>query len=180
MILHDKVFYFVDTSCKEDISKMDKDINGARREFRKHNVLSLRNAIEYCQEVFEDNKDKLKQTEVSGLTKVFTQLAELKESLLHNLVLVAGNQSVTYICTSTHKAIFSCRNPLRPVEEIMLSQKSTFIEFTDGGPGVGVPNRDVRYRFIEHARIINADYLIRVHLSNYDSSQMKLNVFKIM
>ena len=80
---------------------MDKDINCAKREFRKHDVLSLRNAIEYCQKVFEDNKNKPKQTEVSGLTKVFTQLVELKESLLRHLVLVAGSQSVTDICTST-------------------------------------------------------------------------------
>ena len=74
------------------------------------NVLSLRNAIEYCLEIFEDNKNKLKQTEVSCLTKFFTQLADLEEPLLHKLVSVAGTQSMTDICTSADKVIFSYKN----------------------------------------------------------------------
>ncbi len=49
--------------------------------------------------------------------------------------------------------------------------KSRFIELTDGGPGVGVNNIDVRVRTAEIVRIHNFDYYIRHHLANSDSSQ---------
>ena len=48
--------------------------------------------------------------------------------------------------------------------------KSRFLEWTDAGPGVGITNHDVKYRIAQRIRIMNADYLIRLHLSNGDSS----------
>ena len=49
--------------------------------------------------------------------------------------------------------------------------KCRALEWTDAGPGVGVTNHDVKCRMAQLFRIINADYLIRLHLSNGDSSQ---------
>ena len=48
--------------------------------------------------------------------------------------------------------------------------KSRYLEWSDAGPGVGITNNDVRYRTAQKVRIINADYLIRLHLANSDSS----------
>ena len=49
--------------------------------------------------------------------------------------------------------------------------KTRIVEFTDGGPGVGVSNRDTHFRHAERFMICNADYFIRHHLANDDSSQ---------
>ena len=48
--------------------------------------------------------------------------------------------------------------------------KSRYLEWSDAGPGVGITNNDVRYCTAQKVRIINADYLIRLHLANGDSS----------
>ena len=48
--------------------------------------------------------------------------------------------------------------------------KSRLLEFTDGGPGVGVSCKEVVHRVAENVRITNSGYFIRRHLSNNDSS----------
>ena len=48
--------------------------------------------------------------------------------------------------------------------------KSRILEFTDGGPGVAVSNKDVTFRTAERIRITDADWLTRCHLANNDSS----------
>ena len=48
--------------------------------------------------------------------------------------------------------------------------KSRYLEWTDAGPGVGITNHDVRYRIAQKIRIVNADYFVRLHLSNGDSA----------
>ena len=47
--------------------------------------------------------------------------------------------------------------------------KGRLLEFTDGGPGVGVSCKEVVNRVTENVRITNSDYFIRYHLSNNDS-----------
>ena len=49
--------------------------------------------------------------------------------------------------------------------------KCRVLEWTNARPGVGVTNHNVKYRMSQLFRIINADYLIRLNLSNGDSGQ---------
>ena len=48
--------------------------------------------------------------------------------------------------------------------------KCIFLEWTDAGPGDGITNHAVKYRIAQMARIFNADYFVKHHLSNGDSS----------
>ena len=57
------------------------------------------------------------------------------------------------------------------VKHITPISKFRFVELTDGGPGVGISNKDVQMRIAQRARILDADYLVRHHLANNDSSQ---------
>ena len=49
--------------------------------------------------------------------------------------------------------------------------KSGVIEFTNGGPGVGVTNKETNFRNAERIRTCNIDLFICHHLANDDSSQ---------
>ena len=49
--------------------------------------------------------------------------------------------------------------------------KSRIHEFTDGGPGVAVSNRDVQFRAAEIIQLLDLDYYLRFHLASDDSSQ---------
>ena len=55
-------------------------------------------------------------------------------------------------------------------KSITLTLKSLVHEFTDGGPGVGVKNHDVKLRLTEIVLMNDLDYLIRHHLANKYSS----------
>ena len=107
---------------------------------------------------------------------------------------VISSDDKAYVCPQTSTGVQSARNlkvfqPTEPIwrctdqlcAQIKLILKMIknhlpvfrprVIELTDGGPGVSVGNHDVQFRLAERARIINADYLIRLHLASGDSSQ---------
>ena len=49
--------------------------------------------------------------------------------------------------------------------------KPRWAEFTEAGPGVGVSNFEVSFRYAELARIYSSDNRIRVHRAAGDSGQ---------
>ncbi len=48
--------------------------------------------------------------------------------------------------------------------------KARVVDLTDAGPGVGITNKEVKFRTVEEIRVINHDYYIRHHLAPGDSS----------
>ena len=59
---------------------------------------------------------------------------------------------------------------LHKLEELDLPPVcSDILERTDAGPGVGIPNVEVRYRFVELCRIHKSSRRNRIHLAREDS-----------
>ena len=81
------------------------------------------------------------------------------------------NLKADKIWESEVKIVDICLSILKEIPRFRVPQpKSGYLEWTDAGPGVGITNNDVHYRTAQKIRIINADYLIRLHLANGDSS----------
>ena len=59
------------------------------------------------------------------------------------------------------------------IDKHMPLMKSRVIEFTDGGLGVGVTNKETNFRNAQRIRICNVDVFIRHHLANNDSSKTR-------
>ena len=95
--------------------------------------------------------------------------------IIHGLIICLRNQLKA---NEQHHVIWASILNILEHSEALLDElrqhgptlKSRFLEWTDAGPGVGITNHDVKYRIAQRIRIMNADYLIRLHLSNGDSS----------
>ena len=63
---------------------------------------------------------------------------------------------------------------LNKLEELVfLSGCSIMLERTDAGPGVGISNAEVKYRFVELCHIHKSARRNRIHLAREDSSHKK-------
>ena len=95
--------------------------------------------------------------------------------IIHGLIICLRNQLKAnerhhVIWASILNILEHCEALLDELRQHGPTLKSRFLEWTDAGPGVGITNHDVKYRIAKRIRIMNADYLIRLHLSNGDSS----------
>ena len=64
------------------------------------------------------------------------------------------------ILKSTEETVKKCVDLLQKVSQVLPMMKIKIVEFTDGGSGVGVSNRDAE-RFMK----CNTDYFIQHHLT---------------
>ena len=92
---------------------------------------------------------------------------------LHHLLHVLDSITTTakeIIWKSTEEIVKNCVDVLRKNSKFLPVMKTRIVEFTDGGSGVGVSNRDTHFRHAERFMICDADYLIGNHQANDDSS----------
>ena len=123
---------------------------------------------------------KLFTTHQETLNQVETERFEILKPKLENLhsavinvknSLSAANFQVAELWRSEIAIVDLCLLILKEMSRFRLpALKSRYLEWIDASPGVSITNNDVRYHTAQKDRIINAGYLIRLHLANGDSS----------
>ena len=122
-------------------------------------------------DIFSLGKSKLAKKEVF----IFENNMKGTLEIIHGLIICLRNQLKAnerhhVIWASILNILEHCEALLDELRQHGPTLKSRFLEWTDAGPGVGITSHDVEYRIAQRIRIMNADYLIRLHLSNGDSS----------
>eukprot|EP00794_Sanderia_malayensis_P016502 gene16502-18142_t len=105
--------------------------------------------------------------------------SDIDLDILQNLIssveeltkLLQGTSANSEIWIVIKGVLQSCSQFINNIAAFLPKLKSRILEFTDGGPGVGVSNHDVKLRCAEIILLTNADYYIRHHLASGDSSQ---------
>lgn len=65
-----------------------------------------------------------------------------------------------------------CQHVMQTIDLLCLPEvKPIICEYTDAGPGVGISNTAVRFRFAEMCRIQNSVRRARIHRASGDSAQ---------
>ena len=141
------------------------------KEYELHRLNSLKRIINELNDYFEVKRENLPDAEVEQLVMIFTELGKLTISISTIVDLLTENKDGTTVWDYFKAFVRNASDILETTEKLTPLLKSRVVELTDGGPGVGVTNRDVQFRIAQRVRITNADYLIRHHLSNNDSSQ---------
>ena len=110
-------------------------------------------------EVLTDQVKDFKST----ITAVINSCNQLTEQLKKE----GGKIEITRTIRSLNE---KCTDCLQQIQKVIPKLKSRIHEFTDAGPGVGVNNLDVKFRMAQIIQITDADFFVRHHLANGDSS----------
>ena len=143
--------------------------------FKGYEIMRCSTVLKSIWQVFdkyETGKLKMTQKDLDDF-----QVLKPYSEKLHNLTCCFKNQvnseeDKSVLWESAQKVVTECKITLREINKLRLPEpKCRYLEWTDAGPGVGVTNHDVQFRTAQKLRIINADYLIRLHLANGGSAQ---------
>ena len=162
--LHDHIKYYCMTTVSDDVSSMTDSALCLHRHHEQDRAKSLLSPIctltgtgsDWLQNLDEDFTDAI---------------SDLKGVLLETLSFFDENMPATDIAKQINVLVATCKKMLDKVLPILPTMKSRIHEFTDGGPGVGVSNRDVQFRAAEIIQLLDLDYYLRFHLASDDSSQ---------
>ena len=170
--VRDKVVHFLDATEENDVRKIGSTDGNEFWQYEKDRLLAFKAYLEASIQLCEfSSETQPAEQERLNLIRLLDQIRAIlilvDEALLH----LSKQCSSDVIWTCIEQILDKSRILLCSLKVNMPIMKTRFIEFTDGGPGVGVSNRDVHYRIAERFRICDADFLIRHHLSNDDSSQ---------
>ena len=121
---------------------------------------------------FTTHQETLNQVETERFEILKPKLENLHSAVINvKNSLSAANFQVAEVWRSEIAIVDLCSLILKEMSKYRLPElKLRYLEWSDAGPGVGITNNDVRYRTGQKVRIINADYLIRLHLANGDNS----------
>ena len=159
--LMDRMKQFSIMTVKGDI--MNVTVSDQKCPFRIYELERLRclklNIDEFCSETLDHEGTKLED----DLKAVKDSIGDIEEQY-------KASESKGTIWESTSKLCYLCCQSCKKIISRIPSLKSRIHEFTDGGPGVGVSNHDVKYRVAEVIMVTDPDYYIRHHLANGDSS----------
>lgn len=161
-ISRDSAFHFVDSTTDEDMkSILQGDAKFKQYEGNRISKLSKRLAFVKT-ELNQSNinmpeiYDKISDV-IQSVLNVENQLKQIEMDLFEN-----GMRNILKHCKEIIALVDM--NNLPPV-------KSIISEYTDAGPGVGISNLAVKFRYAEMCRIHNTARRLRVHRASGDSAQ---------
>ena len=171
--LLDAMTYYIDSTEEEDVMKLLTENNAGHKEYESCRANVLQESIWKVFATANTDKESMSKED----KEKFDSVRELIENI-SNAIVKLKNQlyEETYpsvwdvVCNIVNK----CKASIQKIKEFSAQYRSRFLEWTDAGPGVGICNHDVIFRIGQRVRIIDADYLIRLHLSNGDSSQNEI------
>ena len=141
-------------------------------EYEKERLKSLGVSLQATIKLAEENhQTKLTENEKVELFKLLDSLKELKACTERVIISLCNGDCKQVIWGKEKEPLCMAKAALLFIDKHMPLMKSSVIEFTDGGPGVGVTNKETNFRNAETIRICNIDVFIRNHLANDDSSQ---------
>ena len=164
--IHNCLFYFKDTTMKEDVMAITPNSCCKFQEYEKSRVVWLEKQL----------SSALCRWEVQELEAVFGN--ELKDLL--TVVLDSLSKEFQVISTATKEQLWQMYEDLltkieqtqKRIKELNLPHvKTDVLKLTDAGPGMRCINIEVRCRDAEMAKILNSDRVNRVHRARDDSGQ---------
>lgn len=171
LFIQDNLHYFLDQLVESDMLLVSGKPECIFRKYEMEKLQKLKNRILAVKERFTGNQGKFCEMETQILKSLSDELdnvsVKIDEILLH---LVSGLAGADITVRDVADNILSCLVIIKDRSQIP-KLKSRIIDLTDAGPGVGITNREVRFRTIQEVRIAQYDYYIRHHLAPGDSSQ---------
>lgn len=158
--------YFLDTSEKEDIVRVEKSENGKHKEYERKRIDSLVHGLDTAMNKYQILND-LQQDLIEPLTEKVESCLNYAKSIQTKI-----NASSGKMLYNMYMPLFDlCTDMLMACESLhAFDMKSIVAENTDAGPGVGVSNFEVGFRMAEISRIHKTERRTRVHRSRGDSS----------
>lgn len=170
-MVKDKIAHFMEATTKEDVKSVTINDNCVFKQYEQERIHSFEIYLNRAMDMYllnfqsmcDDEQKKLEELHV-GIIKLLKTISTVNTCI--------DQKSGIPLWLEYQKLIDVCKNIIQlfTLWDLPLV-KSRIMEFTDGGPGVGVNNIDVKVRTCERFLIWNTDYFIRHHLANDDSSQ---------
>ena len=171
--LLDAMKYYIDSTKKEDVMKLLTENNAGHKEYESCRANVLQESIWKVFATANTDKATMSEEDKRHFDSVREIIGNTSNAIveLKNKLHEEAHPSVWgVVCNIVDK----CKASVQKIEKFSAQYRSRFLEWTDAGPGVGISNHDVVFRIGQRVRIIDADYLIRLHLSNGDSSQNEI------
>ena len=190
IILNDALNLYLDSTEKSDILSVRKgfdfkeyeegdsteksDILSVRKgfdfkEYEEGRLYNLQKSIWQVFDLYSIGQDKMSERELDSFMAIKPCLESLHQNTICFKNQLNSDENTATLWETASKMTEDVKEILKCVKEVSPTYNSRYLEWTDAGPGVGIPNYDVKFRIAQ--RIINLDYFIRLHLSNSDSSQ---------
>lgn len=169
-ILKDKANHYLLQSMPSDYAKVTNNKDCPYRAFEELKVKSLSFNIEKAKtlmdNVYQNGKTQYEneclvklydatKSAISRINNVQEKLRSPKEEDDFELLI----EDVGVCCTTLIETVKGFK---------LRRSKSRVLELTDGGPGVGKSNRDVRFRAAEKVLLDNLDFYTRIHRASGD------------
>ena len=171
--LLDAMKYYIDSTEKEDVMKLLTENNAGHKEYESCRANVLQGSIWKVFATANTDKATMSEEDKRHFDSVREIIGNTSNAIveLKNKLHGEAHPSVWgVVCNIVDK----CKASVQKIKKFSAQYRSRFLEWTDAGPGVGISNHDVVFRIGQRVRIIDADYLIRLHLSNGDSSQNEM------
>jgi hypothetical protein len=172
-VLKDNVGYFIQTNMKEDVLCVTGEPECCFMLYEQKRIQHLLHSFQKAKEIWELEKVHVEPAEIllgNELTGVdiIIQLTEGLQKALDDLQIKSGDS-----LWNTYEELTNLGNKLlQKISEYKLAPvKPNILELTDGGPGVGVSNFEVRFRDAEIAMLHKSDRRTRIHRATNDSGQ---------
>eukprot|EP00794_Sanderia_malayensis_P003753 gene3753-4275_t len=160
----DQVKLYCLMSNKDDVMNILEDSNCFYREYETARASQLYLMLNVFQDAINNSAGIFSDIDLDILQNLISSVEELTK-------LLQGTSANSEIWIVIKGVLQSCSQFINNIAAFLPKLKSRILEFTDGGPGVGVSNHDVKLRCAEIILLTNADYYIRHHLASGDSSQ---------
>ena len=180
-VVKDCCLYFIDTTTREDISCLVARFSNTSEfiEYELLRIKSLRTRLCNAEMRWKIERVSCPGSEIALASEVFDicqGAIEISNNIEHHLQTenVAGNTNLPDMYENISGVLSQVINKINLIELPLV--KPVITEETDAGPGVGVSNMEVKFRFTELCRLHGSDRRVRVHRDRGDSGS---NIMKL-
>ncbi|XP_070580686.1 uncharacterized protein [Ptychodera flava] len=164
--IHDSLFYFKDTTMKDDVACVTSNQDCVFRDYEHKRLrwlcCQLTQAVERWRENHADDNERL-----DGLLESVEELIKDAECLIEQFRTIDRDSlwsRFTGLVTASNAV-------LQRLKFVQSPCYGNILKATDAGPGVGITNFEVRFRDAEIVRIHGSDHMTRLHRAPGDSGQ---------
>lgn len=167
----DNVSYFIQTTMEEDVSCVTDKVNCPFKQYEKKRIEHLSKALSKARDIWEtEMKNDVDRAEIAKANELIGCMSTFTESLENAITQLEANSGERL--WQVFEGLINDNIILKKISEFNLAPlKPCILELTDGGPGVGVSNFEVRFRDAEIALLHNSDRRARLHRATNDSGQ---------
>ena len=156
---------------EEDVSCVTDKVNCPFKQYEKKRIEHLSKALSKARDIWEtEMKNDVDRAEIAKANELIGCMSAFTESLENAITQLEANSGEGL--WQVFEGLINDNIILKKISEFNLAPvKTCILELTDGGPGVGVSNFEVRFRDAEIALLHNSDRRARLHRATNDSGQ---------